>query len=45
MMAMFGSARERTKSGFAELFRDAGLALAQVIETNSPVFILEAVPA
>lgn len=44
MMAMFGSARERTEAEFRELLIDAGFDLTNVIATTSPVCILEAVP-
>ena len=44
MMAMFGNARERTEAEFRELLTDAGLDLIRVIATDSPVFVLEAVP-
>ncbi|MBB3452600.1 SAM-dependent methyltransferase [Rhizobium sp. BK313] len=42
MMAMFGSARERTEAEFRELLNSAGFDLTSVIGTASPVFILEA---
>jgi len=45
MMAMFGSARERTVAEFEELLEASGFALARVIATASPVSILEARPA
>ena len=44
MMAMFGTARERTESEFGELLQTSGLALARVIATTSPVSIVEAIP-
>ncbi len=44
MMAMFGSARERTEAEFRELLARAGFDLAHVIATSSPVSILEAMP-
>jgi len=44
MMAMFGSARERTKSEFGELLQASDLRLERVIETASPVWIMEVVP-
>ena len=44
MMAMFGTARERTESEFGELLQTSGLALARVIATTSPVSILEVIP-
>jgi hypothetical protein len=43
MMAMFGSARERTEREFSGLLAEAGFALRRVIPTGSPVSILEAV--
>ena len=45
MMAMFGSARERTEAEFRGLLAEAGFALRRVIPTGSPISILEAVPA
>jgi hypothetical protein len=42
MMAMFGSARERTEAEFRVLLTPAGFELLRVIATASPVFILEA---
>jgi len=42
MMAMFGSARERTKGEFDELLAAAGLVAQRVIATASPVWIIEA---
>ena len=44
MMAMFGTARERTESEFGELLQTSGLALARVIATTSPVSVLEVIP-
>lgn len=44
MMAMFGSARERTESEFSELLHRSGFALESAMETASPVWILDAVP-
>ena len=44
MMAMFGTARERTESEFGELLQTTGFALAHVIATTSPVSILEVFP-
>ena len=44
MMAMFGSARERTADEFASLLTESGFALRRVIPTESPVSILEAAP-
>ncbi len=43
MMAMFGSARERTEAEFRELFVASELALARIIPTKSPVSLLEVV--
>jgi SAM-dependent methyltransferase len=45
MMAMFGSARERTADEFASLLNESGLALRRIIPTESPVWILEAAPS
>lgn len=45
MMAMFGSARERTEDEFRSLLADSGLVLRRVIPTESPVSILEATSA
>ncbi|MDE2094253.1 MAG: hypothetical protein KGI87_10410 [Burkholderiales bacterium] len=42
MMAMFGTARERTANEFKALLQASGLELARVISTRSPVAILEA---
>lgn len=44
MMAMFGSARERTESEFCELLQPSGFRLERAIETASPVWVMEAVP-
>ena len=44
MMAMFGTARERTESEFGELLQTSGLALARVIATTSPVSVVEVIP-
>lgn len=44
MMAMFGTARERTESEFGGLLQTSGLALARVIATTSPVSVLEVIP-
>ena len=44
MMAMFGTARERTESEFGELLQTSGLAIARVITTTSPVSIVEVIP-
>jgi hypothetical protein len=45
MMAMFGSARERTEAEFRDLLAEAGFALRRAIPTASPISILEAVAA
>lgn len=45
MMAMFGSARERTEAEFRELLAAAGFSLKRVIPTRAPVSLLEAFPA
>ena len=45
MMAMFGSARERTEADFRDLLASAGFGLRRLIPTPSPVSILEAVPS
>lgn len=44
MMAMFGGARERTEAEFRSLLSQAGFDLTRVVETRSPVSILEARP-
>jgi hypothetical protein len=44
MMAMFGTARERTSDEFANLLSESGFTLRRVIPTQSPVWIIEAVP-
>jgi SAM-dependent methyltransferase len=44
MMAMFGTARERTKAEFGRLLAEAGFELTRTIATGSPVTILEAAP-
>ena len=44
MMAMFGSARERTSDEFANLLSESGFTLRQFIPTQSPVWIIEALP-
>ncbi len=44
MLAMFGSARERTKGEFASLLSESGFTLRRAIPTQSPVWIVEAVP-
>lgn len=43
MMAMFGSARERTQSEFGVLLAASGLAELRLIPTSSPVWIIETV--
>jgi hypothetical protein len=45
MMAMFGSARERTEAEFRRLLAEASFTLRRVIPTGSLVSILEAVAA
>ena len=45
MLAMFGSARERTQDEFQKLLVESGLMLRRVIATGSPVSIIEATPA
>jgi hypothetical protein len=45
MMAMFGSARERTEAEFRGLLAEAGFALRRAIPTGSPISILEAMAA
>ena len=42
MMAMFGSARERTSDEIGTLLSQAGFALRRIIPTQSPVWIVEA---
>ena len=42
MMAMFGSARERTQAEFGEILARAGLSQLRLIPTSSPVWIIEA---
>ncbi len=42
MMAMYGTARERTESEFRDLLERWGFALTHLHETSSPVSILEA---
>ena len=42
MMAMFGSARERTRDEFAGLLNAAGFELTRVIPTASPACVVEA---
>jgi SAM-dependent methyltransferase len=44
MMAMFGTARERTEAEFSQLLTGAGFDLTAAIPTASPVTILEAAP-
>jgi hypothetical protein len=43
MMAMFGSARERTEADFSALLKQSQLTLLRVVPTRSPASILEAV--
>ena len=45
MMAMFGSARERTEAEFQCLLSQAAFTLQRVIETPSSVCIVEAMPS
>ena len=45
MMAMFGSARERTLDEFTSLLSASGFTTRQAIPTQSAVWIVEAVPA
>ncbi len=45
MMAMFGTARERTEAEFDALLSAAGLRLRRIMPTTSLVRIIEAVPA
>jgi SAM-dependent methyltransferase len=45
MMAMFGSARERTEHEFASLLSESGFMLQRAIPTQSPVWIVEAAPS
>ena len=42
MMAMFGSARERTQAEFDDLLAQSGLSQLRLIPTSSPVWIIEA---
>ena len=42
MMAMFGSARERTQVEFGEILAQSGLSQLRLIPTSSPVWIIEA---
>ncbi|MDR6534475.1 methyltransferase [Variovorax soli] len=44
MMAMFGTARERTIPEFDELFERSGFTRQRVIATGSPVSVIEALP-
>jgi hypothetical protein len=44
MMAMFGSARERTCAEFQQLLRASGFTSGRVIPTGSALYILEATP-
>jgi hypothetical protein len=45
MLALTVGGRERTEDEFAALFASAGFQLTQVFETESPLCVLEAVPA
>ena len=45
MMAMFGSARERSEAEFWELLVDSGFAFRRLIPTASQVAIVESVAA
>jgi hypothetical protein len=45
MMAMFGSARERTEHEFASLLSESGFTLQRVIPTQSSGWIVEAAPS
>jgi hypothetical protein len=44
MMAMYGSARERTSDEFGNLLSESGFTLRRFIPTQSPVWIIEALP-
>jgi hypothetical protein len=44
MMAMFGSARERTETEFGALLARSGFHLQRLISTGFPVSIIEASP-
>ncbi len=44
MMTMFGSARERTQNEFSNLLLENGFTLRRAIPTQSPIWIIEAVP-
>ena len=44
MMAMFGSARERSEVEFRSLFDQSGFSLGRVISTTSQISIIEAAP-
>jgi O-methyltransferase domain len=44
MMAMFGSARERTEAEFGDLLQQSGFRPGRLIPTGSPVSIIEAGP-
>jgi trans-aconitate methyltransferase len=44
MMAMFGSARERTEAEYRDLLAASGFKLSRIIPTRSPVSLLEAIP-
>jgi hypothetical protein len=42
-MFMFPGGRERSESGFAELFAKSGFKLTRVIPTKSPLSVVESV--
>ena len=44
MMAMFGTARERTETEFRDLLMQSGFRLGRLVPTSSPVWIIEATP-
>lgn len=45
MMAMFGTARERTEAEFRDLLAETGFAFRRLIPTTSQIFIVESVAA
>ena len=45
MLVMTDGGRERTAGEFAALLGDAGLSLSRIVPTESPVSVIEAVPA
>ena len=45
MMAMFGTARERTEAEFRDLLTEIGFAFRRLIPTTSQIFIVESVAA